>query len=112
MKLPWDSQDYINKRDGRYHRERSADLYHTSRWTRLSRAYRAMHPLCAQCLKEGRYVSAEVVDHIVPYPVCKDFFDEHNLQSLCSYHNIEKGNKDKITINQWKLTHQHHGNEH
>ena len=89
-------------------RPRSSDLYHTYYWTRLSKAFRAEHPLCAECLKAGRYVSAEAVDHIIPYPICGDsgFFDRDNLQSLCQHHNIEKGNKDKKVIQEWKRKHQ------
>lgn len=85
-------------------RPRSSDLYHTYRWTRLSAAFRAEHPLCAECLKEGRIVPAEVVDHITPYPICGDdgFFDRSNLQGLCSYHNIQKGNHDKKLIQAWR----------
>ena len=48
MKLPWDHPSRTEKSDG-YRRERSADPYHTARWTRLSRAFRAEHPLCAEC---------------------------------------------------------------
>ena len=88
-------------------RQRSADLYHTYYWTRLSKAFRAEHPLCAQCLKEGRFVPAKVVDHIIPYPICGDngFYDRDNLQALCEQCNIAKGNKDKKQIQEWKKTH-------
>ena len=41
-------------------------------------------------------------DHIVPYPVCGDFFDSTNWQSLCSKCNAEKGNKDKKIIQEFK----------
>ena len=47
-RLPWDHPARTEKTDG-YVRERSADPYHTARWTRLSRAFRADHPLCAEC---------------------------------------------------------------
>ena len=79
-------------------RRRSADEYHTWRWTKASRAYRAAHPLCAECLKRGLYVPAEVVDHIVPVALCTDFWDETNWQSLCQRCNIDKGNRDKALI--------------
>ena len=105
MQLAWDSKTRADKQAGKYERERSADPYHTYRWTRLSRAFRAEHPLCALCQKEGRITAAEVVDHIVPWPVCEDFFDRRNLQSLCSAHNIDKGNKDKKLIAQWRKEH-------
>lgn len=109
MRLPWDSKNRTpSKAKGMAERPRSADLYHTYYWTRLSKAFRKENPLCALCLKEGRYVPAEVVDHITPYPICGDggFFDRDNLQSLCQRHNIEKGNQDKKKIQQWRNEHE------
>lgn len=103
--MAWDSKEHKKLEVGGYHRERSDDLYHTFRWTRLSRAFRQSHPLCAECARNGRLKAAEVVDHIVPYPVCRDFFDEGNLQSLCSDCNIAKGNRDKVVIAEWRRTH-------
>lgn len=105
MALAWDSKKRKDADSGGYHRERSDDLYHTFRWTRLSRAFRQSHPLCAECARNGRLKAAEVVDHIVPFPVCRDFFDESNLQSLCADCNIAKGNRDKVVIAEWRRTH-------
>ena len=102
MKLAWDAEKKTEKRDGGYHRERSADPYHSFRWTRLSRAFRAQHPLCEECRKRGIIKSAEVVDHIIPWPVCEDFFDRTNLQSLCKDCNTAKGNRDKKVIAKWR----------
>ena len=85
-----------------YNRIRSADEYHTARWTRESRAFRALHPLCEMCKKEGIIHGSEVVDHIIPFPVCIDFFDQSNWQSLCKRHNAEKGNRDKKIIAEFK----------
>lgn len=106
LTLAWDSKTRKEKAQGTYQRERSADPYHSYRWTRLSRVFRAEHPLCAECLKAGRFSPAEVVDHIIPWPVCQDFFERSNLQSLCQQHNIEKGNKDKKLIAKWRKEHQ------
>jgi len=108
MKLAWDSKARQQQAAGRMaERPRSSDLYHTSRWTRLSRAYRAEHPLCAECLKAGVIKEAEVVDHKTPWPVCgtDGFFDRANLQSLCQTCNIAKGNTDKRIIREWRKTH-------
>lgn len=85
-----------------YNRVRSADEYHTARWTRQSRIFRQENPLCAICESKGIIKLAEVVDHIVPFPVCGDFFDSANWQSLCSKCNAEKGNKDKKLIQEFK----------
>ena len=105
MRLAWDAQSRVDKRDGTYQRERSADPYHTYRWTRLSRAFRAEHPLCAECQRQGIVKAADVVDHIVPWPVCQDFYDRSNLQSLCEDCNRAKGNRDKRIIAEWRKTH-------
>ena len=104
MKLPWDSKLRINREEGRYCRERSHSLYHTSRWTKLSASWRAAHPLCAECAKKGIIKAAEHTDHVLPWPVCGEqgFFDVNNLQSLCATCNNEKGQRDKALIRQWR----------
>jgi len=102
-RLPWDAKGRVDSHDGVYRRERSADLYHTARWTKLSAAFRATHPLCAECQARGIIRPATVVDHIVPYPICADyFFDRSNLQALCSDCNHKKGQRDKKLIQEWK----------
>lgn len=103
--LVWDTKRRKAQESGGYQRERSDDLYHSYRWTRLSRTFRAAHPLCAECARNGRLKAAEVVDHIVPFPVCRDFFDDSNLQSLCGDCNAAKGNRDKAVIAEWRRTH-------
>lgn len=98
-KLPWDSRAHADKADGKYVRERSADPYHTSRWTKLSRAFRVEHPLCAECNRKGIIRPATCVDHIIPWPICGDrFFDRSNLQSLCDECNRLKGIRDRDTV--------------
>ena len=104
-KLAWDSKARIQKiESGPYVRERSSDLYHTARWTRLSKAFRASHPLCAACAAKGVIKPAQVADHIVPYPVCgyDGFFSESNLQALCEECIHEKGQRDKKVIAEWR----------
>jgi len=103
--LPWDSRHQQDIKSGKYVREASNPLYHTPRWTKLSRAWRERHPLCAECLRHGRYSPAECVDHIVPFPICKDFFDTSNLQSLCNHCNMIKGEHDRAMIREYKQTH-------
>lgn len=85
-----------------YNRVRSADEYHTARWTKESKSFRARHPLCEACERKGVVAASEVVDHIVPFPVCPDFWDSRNWQALCKKHNAEKGNKDKKIIAEFK----------
>lgn len=53
-------------------------------WDRLSRRWRAAHPLCCTCAERGVTTAAELVDHIVPTDVDSTrIMDETNLQSLC-----------------------------
>lgn len=80
-------------------RPRSHDLYHTARWTRGSREFRRRFPLCVKCQQEGIITPTEVVDHVIPFPLC-DFWDKTNWQPLCRKHNIEKGNKDKRLLHE------------
>ena len=97
--LPWDSQTQAAKSEGKYVRQRSADPYHTSKWTRLSRAFRAEHPICAECWRKGIIKPSTCVDHIIPWPICADrFFDRSNLQALCDECNHLKGQQDKKII--------------
>lgn len=106
--LAWDSQRTRDRNAGKYVRDADCPYYNTARWHRLSRAFRAdpRHCLCEECKKKGIIQEAEVVDHIVPWPICKDFFfDESNLQGLCKKCNNEKGQRDKQTIQQWRQDH-------
>lgn len=75
------SYSYRKKIGGKYQL-----FYHSKRWTRVSRNYRSKHPLCVECLKDGRYIKAQVVDHIIPIRTEQGWskrWDESNYQSLC-----------------------------
>ena len=90
------------KSPDKYNRVRSMDYYHTYRWTRESKAFREMNPLCAICEKEGILTPSEVTDHIIPASICDDFFDQSNWQALCKKCNILKGNRDKLIISSYE----------
>ena len=54
------------------------------RWQKARKSYLEAHPLCVQCAKQGKYVRATVVDHIIPHRGDqKLFWDQNNWQSLC-----------------------------
>lgn len=86
---------------------RSLPEYHTARWQRLRKRFldNPQHIYCARCLQRGRYSLAKVVDHIIPAPICNDFWDESNLQPLCVRCNREKGAEDRALIQEYKRTH-------
>ena len=73
----------------------AAERGYGSRWRKESRRYLQAHPLCEQCAKQGRYVKATDVDHIIPHrgdP--KLFWDESNWQPLCHRHHSEKTRRE------------------
>ena len=54
------------------------------RWQKARKSYLEAHPLCVQCAKQGKYVRATVVDHIIPHRGDqKLFWDQNNWQPLC-----------------------------
>ena len=69
---------------------------YTSRWAKARRRFLEVHPLCSECLKDGRYVKATDVDHIVPHRGDPQlFWDEGNWQALCHRcHSIKTRNGD------------------
>ena len=53
-------------------------------WQKARARYLASHPLCVECMKEGRYEKATDVDHIIPHRGDRKlFWDEGNWQALC-----------------------------
>lgn len=105
MRLAWDSVRHVEKAEGDYQREPSHALYHTARWAKLSKAWKRSHPLCERCKAKGLLAEADVTDHVIPFPICDDFFDKTNLQSLCKRCNFEKGIEDRPKIQRWKAEH-------
>lgn len=63
-----------------------AERGYTSRWAKYSRLYRKKHPLCVDCLKDGRIVASQHTDHIIAVSGPNDplFYSESNHQALCA----------------------------
>jgi len=60
-------------------------------WRRARLDYLERNPLCVECRREGRFVRADVVDHIVPHRGDRRlFWDSDNWQSLCKHHHDVK----------------------
>jgi 5-methylcytosine-specific restriction protein A len=66
--------------------------YKLAKWAKLRKAVLDDQPHCVMCLERGRFVLANVVDHIRPHRGDWSlFFDRTNLQSLCeTCHNSTK----------------------
>ena len=82
--------------------KRKRTLHDNPRWKKLSRSFLRRNPMCLSCKKEGRYIPATVVDHILPvryYP--EKMYNENNLQPLCT-------NKP-YSCHQRKTGHEHYG---
>lgn len=77
-----------------------------SRWKKARAAYLEAHPLCVECEKEGRYIKATVVDHIIPHRGNKRlFWDSDNWQSLCKHHHDVKTktiDREYIETHHWE----------
>lgn len=67
----------------RYERDGDWGKRYGKEWRKIRELYRSRHPLCEMCLKEGRYVPAELVHHILPLKE-GGTNEEGNLMSLCS----------------------------
>lgn len=67
-------------------------------WQKASKAYLTSHPLCVNCVKEGKYTKATVVDHIVPHRGDQTlFWDQNNWQALCKKcHDKKTWTEDKV----------------
>ena len=67
-------------------------------WRKARNAFLQAHPLCVECMKEGRYVKATDVDHIVPHRGdSKLFWDQSNWQALCHRHHSMKTRREDQT---------------
>ena len=54
-------------------------------WQKARLAWLKAHPLCEECLRQGRTTPATVVDHIIPHKGDKHlFWRSENWQSLCT----------------------------
>ena len=71
------------------------DSFYSSRpWRRVRAAFKAAHPLCVECEKNGVIKEMEVVDHIKPRRLGGADLKWENLQSLCKYHHDVKSSQE------------------
>ena len=72
-----------NHQYNKYQRDPGTAKRYDEGWRRIRAAYVKRHPLCEDCLKEGRVTPVEQVHHILPLRDggTNDF---SNLRSLCA----------------------------
>ena len=67
-------------------------FYQSHKWRKHRKLFLQTNALCIECLKEGRSVPANVVDHKTPINKGGDKWDYDNLQPMCSScHNKKSG---------------------
>lgn len=66
----------------------SVERGYDARWNRISKMYRAQHPVCEHC----NDAASDDVDHIVPFKGINDPLrtDMNNLQALCRSCHVRK----------------------
>ena len=82
----------------------AASRGYDARWRKARKRFLASHPLCAECMKDGRYEKATDVDHIVPHRGDPQlFWDESNWQALCHrHHSIKTRNEDHNPVYRYR----------
>lgn len=91
-------QKVMNDRYNKYERPYNSSVRYGASWRKRRNKYIKEHPLCEECLKEGKITVATEVHHIIPI---KDggTHDYDNLMSLC------KSCHSRITVkmgDRWK----------
>jgi len=73
-KVAYDYNKYVRDKDHNKHYGRE--------WRRIRDRYASLHPVCENCLKEGKITPMEEVHHILPINRGGDH-SWNNLMSLC-----------------------------
>ena len=81
-------------------REQIARWYRSKRWQRLRASHLKREPMCMCPEHKGKYIEANVVDHITPHrgnP--RLFWNPTNLQSLSTHcHNSWKQSEERADL--------------
>ena len=66
-------------------------------WQKARRQFLNTHPLCEECMKNGRYVKATDVDHVIAHRGDeKLFWDRSNWRALCHSCHSKKTAKEDL----------------
>ena len=67
-------------------------------WQKASRQFLQAPPLCEECQRQGKYVKATVIDHIIPHRGDeKLFWDRSNWRALCKRCHDQKTRREDQT---------------
>lgn len=72
-----------NKRYEKYDRDPETRRRYGRAWKRIRDKYMATHPLCEQCLMDGKLTPAQEIHHIIPL-AHGGAHVESNLMALCT----------------------------
>lgn len=73
------------------YRESAAKRGYDHRWRKTRLQHLKKHPLCVDCMKEGKITPATDVDHIIAHKGDKQlFWDRNNWASRCHSHHSRK----------------------
>lgn len=85
-----------NKRYEKYDRDPAVRRRYGRVWKRIRDSYAASHPLCEECLKQGRYSKTEEIHHKLPLSQ-GGTHERDNLMALCKscHAKIHAGSGDR-----------------
>ncbi|HEY7767367.1 HNH endonuclease signature motif containing protein [Longimicrobium sp.] len=70
-------------------------FYGSARWQKTRARHRRLHPLCAECERQGYVKAGDMVDHIVPMREGGDPWDPVNHETLCNTHHQVKRARER-----------------
>lgn len=83
-------------------------LYDDRKWHKASAAYRSEHPVCEECIRQGKGLAArvsQVVDHVRPHKGDVElFWDRDNWQALCKQHHDAKTAREDRKCERYVVT--------
>lgn len=100
--MPWISKRRIapktdNVSTNKKHSDSWGHYYQNRQWKKLRDWYMLTHPLCEDCLFEGRSVPSEECHHKIPFGSASTeeeqmrlLLDETNLVALCHMHHKKR----------------------
>jgi 5-methylcytosine-specific restriction protein A len=85
-----------------YHRQdqqrgSAASRGYGAKWQAARKGYLAAHPLCVDCMEQGRVTAATELDHIIPHRGDMAlFWDRFNWAGRCKAHHSAKTMRESV----------------